>query len=345
MNTQIFEMEEHNIDASKLEKAGEIIRNGGLVAFPTETVYGLGANAYDDTAVKKIYGAKGRPSDNPLIVHFAEVSDIEAVAAEMPPRAHELLEKFSPGPLTVILKRNDRIGNTVTAGLDTVAVRIPVNELAREFIRRAGVPIAAPSANLSGKPSPTAPEHVINDMSGRIEAIIAGGECDVGVESTIVDMSCEPPTLLRPGGITLSELRTVLPDIVPDRHILQSVEENERPKCPGMKYKHYAPDAQVVVIEGKIENIRRKIKELIAENSGKKIGVLTVGEYSYSGAEVILSAGGGNKEYAHKLFFSLRRFDELGAELVFAEFCDDEEYGLAVRNRLYKAAGGTVIHV
>lgn len=331
-------------DERSIEKAGEIIAGGGLVAFPTETVYGLGASAYREDSVKKIYEAKGRPSDNPLIVHIADVSDIERLTAECSEKARALIEAFMPGPFTVILKKSVAIPDTVTAGMDTLAVRYPANETAQRLIRAAGVPIAAPSANLSGKPSPTEARHVIDDMTGRIDAVIDGGSCDVGVESTIVDASGDIPVLLRPGGITYEQIKSVVPDAVIDPNILKSLDEGERPRCPGMKYKHYAPEAEVTVVEGDMAAVRRKIGELLEENADKVCGVLTMSENAYDSA-VILCGGKTNREYARNLFAMLREFDRLGVEVVFAEFEERDGYGLAVRNRLYKAAAQRVIHV
>ena len=336
MNTEI-------IEEDSIEKAADIIKEGGIVAFPTETVYGLGANALDGKAVKKIFAAKGRPADNPLIVHIADKKQIEALAAEITENAKKLIEAFMPGPFTVILKKSSIIPDEVSAGLDTVGIRFPENETARRFIAASGVPVAAPSANLSGKPSPTKAKHVIHDMTGRADAIINGGDCEVGVESTIVDASGEIPVLLRPGGITVDELRGVCPNLKIDSHVLESVGEGEQPRCPGMKYKHYAPKAQVIVIEGEKDSVRLKIKELIEQNPGKVIGVLTMYDSAYDGA-VIISAGSSNKEYAGRLFDALREFDELHADIIFAEFCECDGYGLAVKNRLYKSAGYNIIH-
>ncbi len=339
METKLLNTTDEDIAA-----AGEIIKNGGLVAFPTETVYGLGASAYDADAAKKIYAAKGRPSDNPLIVHVCGKEQIEEIAKEIPETAKKAISAFMPGPITVILKKKDIISSDVTAGLNTVAVRFPSNETARRLIEKSGVPIAAPSANLSGKPSPTKAKHVINDMTGRIDAIIDGGECSVGVESTIVDFTGDKPVLLRPGGITYDDLISHGIDAEIDKNILQSISPDEVPKCPGMKYKHYAPNAEVTVVEGDIEKVREKIKELLEKQSGKVTGVMTMGGADYDNA-VILSAGETNKEYAKNLFSALREFDELGAEVVYAEFCEKDGYGLAVKNRLYKAAAQRVIHV
>lgn len=330
-------------DENEIKKAGEIIRGGGLVAFPTETVYGLGANALSADASKKIYAAKGRPSDNPLIVHICDRNEIDNIAEDIPKTAKIVIEKLMPGPVTIILNKKDTVPDTVTAGLKSVAIRFPANETAQRLIRAAGVPVAAPSANLSGKPSPTKAKHVIDDMTGRIDAIIDGGNCDVGVESTIIDFTGDVPTILRPGGITLDDLKAVGVKAEIDKNILQSVAQNEQPKCPGMKYKHYAPEAEVTVVEGEKKAVQKKIKELI-KGTDKIAGVLTMYGADYDNA-VILSAGSTNKEYAKNLFSALREFDELGVEVVFAEFCSDDGYGLAVKNRLYKAAAQRVIYV
>ena len=339
MDTKLFSTEENEIN-----EAGKIIRNGGLVAFPTETVYGLGASAFDADAAKKIYAAKGRPSDNPLIVHICDKAQIADIAAEIPNAAQIVIDKFMPGPVTIILKKKSVVPDDVTAGLETVAIRFPAHETAQRLIAAAGVPIAAPSANLSGKPSPTKAKHVIKDMTGRIDAIIDGGGCNVGVESTIVDFTGERPVILRPGGVTYDDLKAQGIDVEIDKNILQSIAPDEVPKCPGMKYKHYAPNAEVTVVEGEKNAVQKKIKELLNETNGKIAGVLTMYGADYDNA-VILSAGNTNKEYAKNLFSALREFDELGVDVVFAEFSEKDGYGLAVKNRLYKAAAQRVIHV
>ncbi|MDY3971954.1 MAG: L-threonylcarbamoyladenylate synthase [Clostridia bacterium] len=339
MDTKLFSTEENEIN-----EAGKIIRNGGLVAFPTETVYGLGASAFDADAAKKIYAAKGRPSDNPLIVHICDKAQIADIAAEIPNAAQIVIDKFMPGPVTIILKKKSVVPDDVTAGLETVAIRFPAHETAQRLIAAAGVPIAAPSANLSGKPSPTKAKHVIKDMTGRIDAIIDGGGCNVGVESTIVDFTGVRPVILRPGGVTYDDLNAQGIDVEIDKNILQSIAPDEVPKCPGMKYKHYAPNAEVTVVEGEKNAVQKKIKELLNETNGKIAGVLTMYGADYDNA-VILSAGNTNKEYAKNLFSALREFDELGVEVVFAEFSEKDGYGLAVKNRLYKAAAQRVIHV
>ncbi len=334
------------VNETTMGKAGEIIRVGGIVAFPTETVYGLGASAFDDNAVKKIYEAKGRPSDNPLIVHVAEIEDVKKVAREIPENARKLFEKFAPGPFTLILKKKDGISDTVTAGLDTVGVRIPAHSTARKFIRACGVPIAAPSANLSGKPSPTRAEHVIHDMYGRADAIICDGDSDVGVESTIIDLTADVPTVLRPGGITLEQIKSVCGDVRIDRHVTEAVTVSQQPKCPGMKYRHYAPDADVTVVEGEREAAQDKIKELVEKEkkAGKRVGVLAEHAAEYS-ADLFLPSGNGNREFAGVLFAALRNFDLAGIDVVFVQFSVEDEYALAVKNRLYKSAGNKIIYV
>lgn len=339
METKIFTTSEIDI-----KSAGEIIKNGGLVAFPTETVYGLGASAYSIDGAKKIYKAKGRPSDNPLIVHISDKSQIDELAYDVSPEAQKVIDEFMPGPITVILKKRDIIPDDVTGGLDTVAIRFPSDKTAQMLITAAGVPIAAPSANISGKPSPTKATHVIKDMTGRIDAVIDGGACDVGVESTIVDFTCEVPNILRPGGVTADNIRSIGVDVNIDKGILQSISPDEVPKCPGMKYKHYAPNAEVIVVEGEKERVQARINELINETDGKVVGVLTMYGAVYDKA-VMLKAGDTNKEYAKNLFSALREFDELGVDVVFAEFCECDGYGLAVKNRLYKSASQNVIHV
>ena len=344
MDTKIIKIDPGNIDFEKIAEPGRIISDGGLVAFPTETVYGLGANAFCAEAVRNIFKAKGRPADNPLIVHVASFYDVSEVAREIPEGAKRLFDKFSPGPLTVILKKSPFVPDAVTASLDTVAVRIPEHPIAAALIRASEVPIAAPSANRSGKPSPTRAEHVINDMDGRIDAIIDGGACSYGVESTVVDMTGQSPVILRPGGISFDDIKQILPDAEVDSHVLRAVEVNESPKSPGMKYKHYAPDADVFVVEGRSEAVFNKINELMSQNKGKKIGVLSVGNKKYN-ADMVIDAGEDNRQYANRLFDALREFDKHGIDIIFAEFCIEDKNSLAVKNRLYKSAANRVIRV
>lgn len=335
-------METRVIKPCDVAVAGEIIKNGGVVSFPTETVYGLGASAFCPEAVKKIFIAKSRPSDNPLIVHICRKEQIEEIAKDISCEAKKLIDTFMPGPFTIILKKKSIIPDIVSAGLDSVGIRFPMHKTALAFIEAAEVPVAAPSANLSGKPSPTKAKHVIEDMWGRIDAIIDGEACDVGVESTIVDATGDTPCLLRPGGITYDELKAVVPNIKIDKNVFESVSLEEKPKCPGMKYKHYSPKAEVVVVEGSQDDVQNKIKELVKLEEGKTIGILTMFGAVYDDG-IMIKAGASGKEYAKNLFDSLRTFDELGVDKVFAEFCDNDGYGLAVRNRLYKAAGYNVI--
>ncbi len=344
MDTKIIKINPDRIDETALAEAGKIIAGGGLVAFPTETVYGLGASAFDTEAASKIYAAKGRPSDNPLIVHVSSKEQIAQLTKDRPAYAQKLIDKFMPGPLTLILKKEACIPDTVTAGMDSVGIRFPSNPVACGLISGSGVPVAAPSANISGKPSPTRAEHVIDDMSGRIDCIIDGGSCDVGVESTIVDATGEYPVILRPGGITLKMLREICPDTQLDEYILKVLSADAKPRCPGMKYRHYAPEAQVVVVEGEKEAVQEKIRELAAENKGKIVGALTMYGSKYDDV-IVISTAAGSCGYAHDLFADLREFDKLGVDIVFAEFCERDGMDLAIKNRLYKSAGGNVIHV
>ncbi len=313
--------------------AGEIIKQGGLVVFPTETVYGLGADGLSDKAVQKIFKAKGRPSDNPLILHVADMQWAEKIG-EINENARKIMEKFWPGPITVIVQKKDIVPGAVTAGLDTVAIRMPENETARKLIKAADTPIAAPSANLSGKPSPTAFRHAFDDMNGRVDAIIDGGDCDIGIESTVIDTTSLVPTILRPGGITAEMLAEILPDIAVEQHKKEGT-EGYTPKSPGMKYKHYAPDAQVILYLN-----QKRLAEDIAEfrKQGKKVGIFK-SETSTLTADIELSWGKDTKDLAKCLFYSLRRFDELGAEVVLCEMPEKNGIWQGVYNRLYKSAG------
>lgn len=342
MITQKIKIDPENIDIQLLKKAADALKGGGLAAFPTETVYGLGADAFNEQAVKNIYKAKGRPSDNPMIVHIADKKDICRVCREVPESAELLMKKFSPGPITYILKKNKNINDTVTAGLGTVAVRIPSNNIARELIKLSGTPIAAPSANLSGKPSPTKAEHVIEDMDGKIEYIIDGGSCRIGLESTVIDMTGSFPVILRPGGITMEMIQQYIPETVLNTHI-----KGDIPKSPGMKYKHYAPDADVVVIEGERRNgVIEKINELCRKNAGKHIGVILKEKTSAEiSADFILYAGKTSDEYASNLFALLRECDKKNADIVFAEIDSSDGIGTAVKNRIYKASANNIIKV
>ncbi len=336
-------MQDHDI----MEKAGEVLRRGGLVAFPTETVYGLGANAMDACAVKKIYVAKGRPSDNPLIVHVGELAAVEGLVESIPEAAVALMKNFFPGPLTLIFKSNGTIPTETTGGRDTVAIRFPSDKLAQRLIKASGVPIAAPSANLSGRPSPTRAEHVISDLSGRVDMIIDGGEATLGLESTIVDVTGEVPLLLRPGSVTAEMIGAVVGRI--NRYSFTGGEEHEA-LAPGMKYKHYAPNAPVTLVIGEQDKIAEKIKQLILLNHDKKVGIMsaeeTKGKYEALGAEVITLGSINHPEtIARSLYAALRELDEKGVEVIFSEGFSEEHLGLAIMNRLKKASGFNIINV
>ncbi len=351
MNTIIIKVDELNLKQEELREAAGILREGGLVAFPTETVYGLGANALDTQAAQKIYEAKGRPSDNPLIVHISEVSDMEVLARDIPEKAYQLANIFWPGPLTIILKKRDCVPYGTTGGLDTVAIRLPANPIARGLIAESGVYVAAPSANLSGKPSPTKAEHVIKDMSGKIDMIIDGGMATLGLESTIIDLSGSKPVILRPGCITKIMLENVIGPVEIDPAILSKNPDPQAvPKAPGMKYRHYAPEGMLTIYEGDtilvVDAINQKAKEKL--DGGKCVGIIATDEtralYQYG---IIKTIGSRMDEasIAAGLYAILREFDELHAEYIYSESFADNSLGHAIMNRLLKAAGYRVIKV
>ena len=325
-------------DFYQLDAPAEALASGELVAFPTETVYGLGANALDADAVKSIFTAKGRPQDNPLIVHIAHKSQIYDLVKSVPPKAEKILDTLAPGPITIILEKNDNIPDVVTAGGKTVAVRIPGNDIARELIDRAGVPVAAPSANTSGKPSPTKAEHVKEDLWDKVSYIIDGGNCSVGLESTVIDLTVTPPAILRPGGISHEELVELIGEV---RGYKSGDSDTTAPKSPGMKYRHYAPKAKMTVFKG--QDFEEAIKETIAENSGAKVCVLTAGERTYQGAKTI-NCGATPKEYSKNLFDALRTADNQGADIILAELpFTSGGIATALYNRIYKSCGGNVV--
>lgn len=349
MNTKIYKMDAEASDEVMLAEAGEIIRKGGLVAFPTETVYGLGGDAMNPSASQKIYAAKGRPSDNPLIVHIWDYSQLEEIAATLPPEAKKLADAFWPGPMTLIVPKNDRIPYETTGGLDTVAVRMPSHPVARDFIRLSGRMIAAPSANTSGRPSPTTADHVWQDLNGKIEAIIDGGVVDIGLESTIVDLSDEVPTILRPGYITKAMLEEVVDEVRIDPGIL-SENEKIRPKAPGMRYKHYAPKGDLTIINGSADAVVSYINEATAkaESEGKRVGIIATEETCklYTGGEVLTIGSREDEDaIAHNLYGILRSFDALGVEIIYSESFSTPRIGQAIMNRLFKAAGHHMIDV
>lgn len=355
MKTIIVNVDKEHIDQEAIGQAGNIIKNGGLVAFPTETVYGLGANALDEAASAKIYEAKGRPSDNPLIAHIGNVDMLKSLVKDIPEKAKKLIDKYWPGPLTLIFNKSDIVPKGTTGGLETVAVRFPNHPIAIELINSAGVSIAAPSANISGRPSPTLGEHVIEDMDGRIDMIIDGGMVGMGLESTIVDVTVEPPMILRPGFITKEMIETVIGQVDVDKAILAKPEEGLKPKAPGMKYRHYAPCADYRIYKGEAKLVAKNIIEIANEKSsqGKKTGIITVDEHLalYDGKlnedVIVVSLGMLEKpeSIANHLFKVLRDFDKMGAEFIFGEAFSEDNVGAAIMNRLTKAAGYNVINV
>ncbi|MBQ5778144.1 MAG: threonylcarbamoyl-AMP synthase [Oscillospiraceae bacterium] len=335
-------------NADDFMRAGNLLKNGSVVAIPTETVYGLAANAFDPSAVSAIFEAKGRPQDNPLIVHISDLSDISSLTTEFSETAQKLAEKFWPGPLTMILKKSDKVPSEVTAGLSTVAVRFPSHKYALAVIDAAGVPLAAPSANLSGKPSPVSAQHVMRDLSGRIPMILDGGKCEVGLESTVIDLSGDIPTLLRPGGITLKELRDAIGRVDVNPKILEEVSDNEAVASPGMKYKHYAPNAPVFIVDGESEAFREYV---IRDSENKKAAVLCFDEEAplFDGTDIHVVTYGRlshPEELAKELFSSLRELDDLSPDIIYARepSCSDG-IELAVVNRLSRAAAFSRISV
>ena len=348
MKTEIAVLSEDNIDKSVIERAGAILRAGGLVAFPTETVYGLGGDALNPESSRKIYAAKGRPSDNPLIVHITNMEALEKIVTEIPEGALKLSKRFWPGPLTMIFKKNDIVPKETTGGLDTVAVRMPSNKIAAAMIDAAGGYVAAPSANLSGRPSPTVAKYVIEDMDGRIDMIIDGGDSDVGLESTIVDFTSGEPMILRPGYITKEMLEEALSlDVSIDKAIIDS-NSKVAPKAPGMKYRHYAPKGELTIVEGSSDAVTKAINGHASESAaaGFKTGIIATEETkSLYAADSVKSVGHAGKEdeVAHHLFRILREFDDEGIEKIYSESFSDSGVGAAVMNRLLKAAGHKVI--
>ncbi|NLK28311.1 MAG: threonylcarbamoyl-AMP synthase [Clostridiales bacterium] len=351
MNTKILTLDTDNFQASDLEEAAKLLRDGGLVAFPTETVYGLGANALDKRASSKIYAAKGRPSDNPLIVHIAHRKDMEELADEIPDKAYQLAEVFWPGPLTIILKKKALVPYETTGGLDTVAIRLPANSIARELIARSGVFVAAPSANISGKPSPTNAKHVINDLLGKVDMIIDGGKATLGLESTIVDLSEGAPMILRPGCITKAMLQNVIGAIEYDPAILTREPKSDIvPKAPGMKYRHYAPEGSLTIYSGELQAVTEAINTIAREKMecGYRVGIITTEETKHHYHYGLVKSIGSRKDEASiaaGLYGVLREFDELHTEYIYTESFSDNQFGQAIMNRLLKAAGYQVVKV
>jgi L-threonylcarbamoyladenylate synthase len=351
IKTVVLKVDPHRPEPDKIRVAAEVLRKGGLVAFPTETVYGLGANALDEKAVMRIFEAKERPADNPIIVHVANRDDIYVLAEHVPQVAEKLIDEFWPGPLTLLFVKSDAVPSAVTAGLATVAVRMPSHAVAHALITEAGVPVAAPSANLAGKPSPTSAKHVLDDLSGRIEVLIDGGEIGYGVESTVLDLTTEPPAVLRPGPITVEELQRVVGGV--EVHPIARAEvpvEVAIARSPGMKYRHYAPAAEVVVVEGPLEGIIKKAQELADARRilGEKVGIMATEETAPKYRADVVKVVGSRldpRTVAKNLFRVLRELDEEGVKFVVAEGLEPTGIGLAVMNRLRKAAGYNIVHV
>ena len=347
MDTIYININKNNIVPEDFVKAGEIIKNGGLVAFPTETVYGLGGDGLNKESSKKIYAAKGRPSDNPLIIHIADLADLYKIAKNVPENGLKLAQAFWPGPLTMIFEKTDLVPYETTGGLDTVAVRMPEDKIALEFIRASGGFVAAPSANLSGRPSPTCAKHVMDDMSGRIDMVIDGGDSIIGLESTIVDITSDIPMILRPGYISMKSLSRVVGDVTYDPAIVEP-DSDKAPKAPGMKYKHYAPKGELSIIKGDrdkvISYIREQTKEAIA--NGERVGIIATEEtYLNYQATVVQNIGSIDDEetIARRLYAVLREFDVDDITRIYSEEFDTKNIGQAIMNRLIKAAGYHII--
>ena len=337
-------MDTIRLDESQIAQAAAILRAGGLLGIPTETVYGLGASGLDSEAVGRIFQAKGRPQDNPLILHIPSADWLEKYCKGIPPAAYALAERFWPGPLTMVLRRAEMVPDVVTAGLDTVGMRCPAHSLCRAVIAAAGVPVAAPSGNTSGRPSPTTAEEMLQDMDGKIDAILDGGPCAVGVESTIVDLTGETPRLLRPGGITLEQLESVLGHVTVDAAVTEQLKEGERPRAPGMKYRHYAPKAPVTVVAGEPAQSAAYIRA----HAQPEDGIICFDEFApLFGAHYVekLGPAADKGEQARHIFDALRAFDHTPVKAIWAQCPDPSGLGLAIANRLNKAAGFHIVRV
>lgn len=328
--TKILKVNSISPEPSRIKEAAEVIKKGGTVAFPTETVYGLGADALNPEAIRKVFKAKGRPSDNPLIVHIAGVDDLKLLAKRLSRASLALIDKFWPGPLTLILKKKKIVPDIVTGGLDTVAVRMPDNKIALSLIKKAGVPLVAPSANLSGRPSPTRAKDVADDLSGRIDAVIDGGKTRIGIESTVIDMTTSPPTLLRPGALPVEDIEKVIGPL----QGLSASDENKSARSPGMKYRHYAPKARMVIVEGDLN--KPAIKGLKA---GKKVGILTFHKGFKIDGCIMKYAGSRPGTVARRLFDILRGFDKEGVDIILSEQYSGNRLKLGIADRLTRAAG------
>ena len=340
MNTIISKIDINNIDKNEIKRQAKLLSEGKTVIFPTETVYGLGANALDEDAVKKIYEAKGRPSDNPLIVHIYDKEEVYNLAENINEKAKTIMDKFWPGPITIILNKKDIVPYRTSGGLETVAIRMPSHLIAREIIKEAGVPIAAPSANISGRPSPTKADHVYEEMNGRVSGIVLGGDCNFGLESTVLDVTTENPMILRPGSITKEDLEKVIGEVSIDPS-LEKKEDNKKANAPGMKYTHYSPDADVYIVSGNIEDTISKINSLVVENNekGLKSGVMCLEQNKNSYKGEVVSLGSTLEEVGSNLFDVLRQMDKMNIDIVYSEEFPRDGVGQAIMNRLLKSAG------
>lgn len=353
-DTIIMNIDAENIDDGSIEKCAEILKAGGIVAFPTETVYGLGADALNPEAIKKIFVAKGRPPDNPLIIHISKIEDILPLVMEIPDKAYDVMKKFWPGPLTIIFRKSNIVPHETSGGLSTIAIRMPNHPIAIRLIEKSGIPIAAPSANISGKPSPTRAEHVMEDLMGRVDAIIVGGDCNIGVESTVLDMTDEMPVILRPGVISREMLGKVLGEVFVNSPEESFNETEEKFSGIDTKYVHYSPDAEMIVVQGDLDNIVAEINELRTkyEKKGKKAGIICTDEtenrYKKIAGKTIIKSLGSRKHpqtIAADLFKILREFDKTDVEIILCESVDDMKIGQVIMDRLKKAARGHIINV
>lgn len=344
MKTIISKINENNIDLDEIKKQGKLLSEGKTVIFPTETVYGLGANALDENAVKKIYEAKGRPSDNPLIVHIYKKEEVYDLANNINGKAEEVMNKFWPGPITIILNKKNIVPYTTSGGLETVAIRMPSHKIAREIIKQAGVPIAAPSANISGRPSPTKANHVYEEMNGRVDGIVLGGDSNFGLESTVLDLTSDIPMILRPGSITKEDLEKVIGEVQIDPSLAKK-EDNKKAKAPGMKYTHYSPDADVFIVSGSEEKTVTKINDLTSENTSKglRTGVMCLNKNKDKYKAISIGLGNTLEEVASNLFDVLREMDKNNIDIVYSEEFPNKGVGQAIMNRLLKSAGYKII--
>lgn len=346
MKTIISNIDINNIDKEELKKQAKLLSEGKTVIFPTETVYGLGANALNENAVNKIYEAKGRPSDNPLIVHIYKKEEIYDLAKDISKNAEIVMDKFWPGPITIILNKKEIVPYKTSGGLDTVAIRMPSHPIARKIIKYAGVPIAAPSANISGRPSPTKGNHVYEEMKGRVDGIVLGGDSSFGLESTVLDMTGKIPMILRPGSITKKDLEDVIGNVTIDPS-LEKKEDNKRAKAPGMKYTHYSPDADVYIVSGDKKSVICRINDMVDANASNnlKTGVMCLEQNKDQYNGEVISLGSNLEEVASNLFNVLREMDKRNIDIVYSEEFPNEGVGQAIMNRLLKSSGYKIIQI